>query len=167
MEYGYDTTVGRTAFFNTPSGNTFSMTVMYCTKCGKYYLNYKVLKQYQNRHGGLLAEFVFSPKLTNTPLSKLYAPDTILSKCGYTVKKGTEKAHRQAILRFILDTQRASKGKIIQSISGFISLREDLYQYEDACRCWEEDIMYVCEYEKETQDRIYNPEIKQGGIIRR
>ena len=120
---------------------------MYCKGCGQYYVNLAVLKQYQQLYGGLLAEFRFDSDVASDEYSRFhFAPDSILSRCGYTVKSGVTMQYRHRILAYLLDSGKAQKHEIIEKINSFIRIRDHNPIYDDACRRWQEDIQFVSNY---------------------
>jgi len=166
-KYGLNTMKDTTAIFNLASGDTVSLTVEFCQGCGKYFLNHEVYLQYCKDHPDLMINISYCTKMGDLIHSEFYDDDTILSRCGYTVKQGTSREYRHRILRFIIDEGLARKYEVIELISSFIYRHATNPKYKNACRCWEEDIMYVSDYKKTTQEKIFNPEIKQTRIIRR
>lgn len=155
------TTVNRTAVVDTLDGSTANINVMFCKGCGQYFVSIVTLEQYKSIYGGILMECKVSHDLSPAQYSWFdFAPDSILSRCGYTVKEGVSRDYRQAILRYILETGKATKYEIIEKINSFISLREDQLKFEGACQRWREDIKYVNEYMIHRQKKVYGLEFK-------
>jgi len=124
-KYGMHTIVSRTAKVFTTSGKLVNVNVMFCAGCGHYYMSYESFKQYKKLYGRLLFECELSGELQNSQASFInFAPDSLLSRWGYNVKKDTSKEQRQAILQFLLETKRISKFDAIEMIKGFILLKE-------------------------------------------
>ena len=160
-KYKRITTVNRTAVVDTLDGSTANINVMFCKGCGQYFVSIVTLEQYKTIYGGLLMECKVSHDFSPSQYSWFdFAPDSILSRCGYTVKEGVSRDYRQAILRYILETGKASKYEIIEKINSFISLREDQLKYEGTCQRWREDIKFVNEYMIHRQKKVYGLEFK-------
>lgn len=160
-KYKRMTTVNRTAVVDTLDGSSANINVMFCKGCGQYFVSIVTLEQYKTIYGGILMECKVSHDFSPTQYSWFdFAPDSILSRCGYTVKEGVSRDYRQAILRYILETGKATKYEIIEKINSFISLREDQLKYEGACQRWREDIKFVNEYMLHRQKKVYGLEFK-------
>lgn len=165
-KYGRHTIHSRTAKVLTASGQLVDVNVMFCAGCGHYYMSYESFKQYKKIYGRLLFECELSGELQNGQASFInFAPDSLLSRWGYNVKKDTSKEQRQAILQFLLETNRISKFDAIEMIKGFILLKEKQPQYRDACERWREDILFINNYRIKEQDTVYGLAFEQGGKI--
>lgn len=161
-KYGRDPIKNRTAIVSTISGESIKVNVMFCRGCGKYYMNLTSFEEYRKRFGGLLSEFRYTEELTRKKKSNLsFDQDSILSRCGYSVAEGISKEYRHAILRYILDSGKASKWEIITLLSGFIELREGRASLRPACFRWREDIFFVNHYEINSQEKVYGLSFKQ------
>lgn len=160
-KYKRITTVNRTAVVDTLDGSTANINVMFCKGCGQYFISIVTLEQYKTIYGGILMECKVSHDFSPNQYSWFdFAPDSILSRCGYTVKEGVSRDYRQAILRYILETGRATKYEVIEKINSFISFRENQPKYEGACQRWREDIKFVNEYMIHRQKKVYGLEFK-------
>ena len=160
-KYKRVTTVNRTAVVDTLDGSTANINVMFCKGCGQYFVSIVTLEQYKTIYGGILMECKLSHDFSPNQYSWFdFAPDSILSRCGYTVKEGVSKDYRQAILRYILETGKATKYEIIEKINSFISFRDNQTKYEGACLRWREDIKFVNEYMIHKQKKVYGLEFK-------
>lgn len=167
-KYNRHTIISRTAKVFTTSGNLVDVNVMFCVGCGRYYMAYESFKQYKKIYGRLLFECVLSSEFQNSqPAFLNFAPDSLLSRWGYNVKIDTPKEHRQAILQFLLETQRISKFEAIEMIKGFITLKEKQPRFYDACERWREDILFINNYKIKGQDTVYGLIFEQGGKISR
>lgn len=167
-KFGRHTIIPRTAKVLSVSGQLVDVTVLFCVGCGQYYMGYESFKQYKKVYGRLLFECVLSADLRHSGATFIdFAPDSILSRWGYSVKKDIPKEHRQAILRFLLDTKRVQKFEAIEMIKGFISFRESQPKFHDACERWREDILFINDYRRREQDVVYGLTFKQGGKITR
>ena len=152
-KYGRDTIQNRTALVETVIHKTIQVTVQFCTGCGKYYMNLSAFRQYCRKYGGILLECVMAPELCQKNSSWLnFRPDTILSRCGYSVREGVPKEHRQAVLAYVLDSGRASKYEIIELITGFTKIRHT--RMPAACKRWEEDLLFVSRYKIQYQQQV-------------
>lgn len=167
-KYDRHTILSRTAKVLSTSGQMVDVNVMFCAGCGHYYMGYESFKQYKKMYGRLLFECELSSELQNGRPSFLdFAPDSLLSRWGYNVKKDMPKEHRQAILQFLLETKRISKFEAVEMIKGFISLKERQPRFHDACERWREDILFINNYRIKGQDVVYGLTFKQGGKISR
>ena len=161
--YNTDTMVNRTAVVETIRGGTVKINVMYCRGCGQYFVSLAVLEQYKNIYGGLLMECKTSSDIDADRLNWFhFAPDTILSRCGYTVKSGVTEQYRQRVLAFILDSGKASKHEIIEKINSFIKIRESQPRFYDACQRWQEDIQFVSNYRLNQQKFVSGLKFQAG-----
>lgn len=166
--YGRVTTVNRTAVVDTLDGKTENINVMFCKGCGQYFVSVVTLEQYKTLYGGLLIECRLPPDLMpNQQACFDFAPDSVLSRCGYTVKEGVHQEHRQAVLRYILETSKATKHEIIERINRLISFHEKQSNYYGACQRWKEDIQYVNEYMIDHQKKIYGLEFVPAGNLKK
>lgn len=157
------TMINRTAIVDTVCGSSEKINVMFCQGCGQYFVNIVTLEHYKNIFGGILAEFKMDHSIKSDQYSWLnFAPDTVLSRCGYSVKEGMSAEYRHAILRYILETGKASKYEIIEKISSFIFWREHQPQYENACSRWKQDIQYVNNYRLSEQKKVYGLEFQRN-----
>lgn len=162
-KFGIDPIKNRTAIVNTISGESVKVNVMFCRGCGKYFMNNTSFEEYRKRYGGLLFEFRYAGELAHKKYSDYrFSQDSILSRCGYSVEKSVSMEYRQAILRYILDSGKASKWEIITLLSGFIDLREDRPTLRPACSRWREDIFFVSHYNVDTQEQVYGLVFEQG-----
>ena len=162
-KYGQNTMTCKTAVVKTLDGQTIDINIMFCKGCGQYFISSTILKLYQKRYGGLLVELVPYQKITPSQYSIYgFNPDTVLSRCGYSVAKGIPRLYRQSVLTYILESGKAKKYEIIEIISNFIKFRENRDSLEDACERWREDMRFVSEYKIETQKKVYNPRFVTG-----
>ncbi len=162
-KYGQNTMSNKTAVVNTLDGQTVDINVMFCKGCGQYFISAVILKMYQKRYGGLLVELTpYEKNLSNQYSIYGFNPDTVLSRCGYSVAKGIPRSHRQAVLTYVLESGKALKYEIIEIISGFLKFRENRENFADACERWREDIRFVSEYQMNSQKKIYNPRFVPG-----
>ena len=100
------------------------------------------------------------PELYQTNSSWLnFQPDSILSRCGYSVKEGISQNYRQTVLAYILDSKKATKHEILEMISGFIRIRHN--RMPGACRRWEEDLLFVSPYKIQNQQQVPGLSFKQ------
>ena len=116
-------------------------------------MNLTAFQQYCKRYGGILLECVIEPDLCRKNASWLnFNPDSVLSRCGYSVREGISKEYRQAILAYILESKRATKHEILELVSGFIRLRQN--RFPGACSRWEEDLLFVSQYQASKQTQV-------------
>ncbi len=165
-KYQRKTTVNRTAVIEIIDGSSVELNLMFCQGCGQYFINIIILEHYKSIGRELLLECRIPFDLA----SKQYYgwdfnPDSVLSRCGYNVRAGTSKEQRQAILRYVLESKKATKYEIIEMITGFIKLHKR--QHADACVRWEEDMIYVSNYMIHRQEKVYNPKFVPAGSLKR
>lgn len=161
--YGVETIRNRTAVIDTEQGKQIEVNTMFCIGCGKYFMNYTSFEQYRRTYGGIMLEFRFTGELLNKQSSySTFASDSVLSRCGYSVKAGVSREYRQGVLRYILESRKATKREIVELISGFIDLKYNMPNYEGACARWQEDIYFVNQYQIESQKKVYGLKFKQG-----
>ena len=167
-KYKRVTTVNRTAVVDTLDGSTANINVMFCKGCGQYFVSIVTLEQYKTIYGGILMECKVSHDFSPNQYSWFYfAPDSVLSRCGYTVKESVSRDYRHAILRYILETGKATKHEIIEKINSFISFRDNQPKYEGACQRWREDIKFVSEYKIHKQKKVYGLEFKPSKSLQK
>ena len=144
-KYGVDALVTETVKVRTVSGQVVSIIVLRCTRCGQYYLNYTVFKQYSESYGGLLFEYDLDSIVASMTIqSPGFNKDSILSRCGYNVQSGTPEKYRRQILAYIIDSEKASKAEIIELITGFVQIHKTMHPA--ACERWRKDLVFVNEY---------------------
>lgn len=165
--YGLNTTESQTALVSTISGKTVPVNVQYCNRCGCYYMNVRTYKDYCNRYGHLLLEIHYTEEFTTGSYDSFrgFAKDSILSRCGYSVKQGIPATTRQKILIYIMESKRATKWQIIDLISGFISLNSYLPRMSGAVDRWSEDLTFVNNYKLGSQPLTSVDTFVQGGTI--
>lgn len=165
-KYHGETIENRTAFVMTTRGEKVKVNVQFCKGCGRFYMNSKSLNAYSKLYGGLDFDFVFADDADNIlNCNSRFNPSSVLSRHGYSVRSGIPKTSRQQALRRILDENIASKHEIIELLTQFIQLQK--YRYPDACRRWEEDILFVNEYNIDEQEKTGLLKIKQAGKIKK
>ena len=161
-KYGRNTIQNRTALVETITHKTIQMTVQFCTGCGKYYMNLSTFQQYCKKYGGILLECVMTPELCQQNASWLnFRPDTVLSRCGYSVREGIPQEYRQTVLAYILDSGRASKHEILELITRFIRIRHT--RMPAACKRWEEDLLFVSRYQIQRQPQVKGLTFRRAG----
>ena len=164
---GFDTITNCTAYVATISGENVCVTVQFCTQCGRFFMNYETFESYNRRYKGLLFECSFSNIHTTYDNPYGFSPDSILSRCGYSVRANICRADRQRVLKYILDTNKASKWEIQELLSQFIRIRKNVPSMKNAIERWKEDIAFVADYDSSKQLRIGKAAFNQGGIITR
>lgn len=164
-KYQQNTIRNRAALVKTVDGKTVKVNVEFCAGCGRYFMNITSFQQYCKRYGTILIECMMEHSLiTHNETWFYFAPDTILSRCGYSVKQGISRTHRQAVLAYILDSGKASKYEVLEIISKFIRMRKS-YQ-PGACERWREDIEFVNQYKIQSQETVEGLTFQQKGTYR-
>jgi hypothetical protein len=164
-KYGTDTIVDCNALVATRKGALERVTVQFCQGCGRYFMNYATFEAYNKRYGGILCECTFSNVNGQYENEFGFAPDSILSRCGYSVKAEISQDERQCILQFILDSGRASKWELQELMSRFINIRMNMPSMQGAIERWKEDIAFVADYKADAQTDVGIATIKQVGKI--
>lgn len=164
-KYGTDTIVDCNALVATRKGTLERVTVQFCQGCGRYFMNYTTFDTYNKRYGGILCECTFSNDNEQYDNDFGFAPDSILSRCGYSVKADISQDERQCILQFILDSGRASKWELQELMSRFINIRTNMPSMQGAIERWKEDIAFVADYKAGAQTDVGIATIKQAGKI--
>ncbi len=163
-KFQVDTVVNRTAVVETVAGGTVNINVMFCRGCGQYFVSLVTLKHHKKLYDGLLMECRTDSDIDASNFSWFnFAADTVLSRCGYTVKEGVSQEYRHAVLSYLLDSGKTSKGEIIENISNSVRLRKNQLRYQGACNRWEEDIKFVSDYKIDSQRFVYGMKLKVHG----
>lgn len=122
------------------------ISIQYCKNCNRYFVDSHSLSEYEKKYGVVLFEKDESniTGINNTNIH--FNPDSILSRYGYTARKGALTVQqRHGILSFLMDNGIATKYDIKNLLSGFIDFpRPNAY---DARKIWQADLLYVNEYE--------------------
>lgn len=164
---GHDTIINCNAMVSTKRGSNVKVTVQYCTGCGNYFINYETFEMYNRMYHGLLFECSFDNEVARKDNPFGFAPDSLLSRCGYSVKTTESQADRQAVLRYILDSKKATKWEITEMITGFIRVRQNMPNMQRAITRWREDIAYVANYDTQGQVSIGKKTFSQAGRIQK
>ena len=95
----------------TERGMKEGINVERCNHCGHFYIDEESLRMYEKRYGVILLERrkELNQRNCNRALEcNGYQEDTILSRCSYRADGTQSIETRRAIIRFILDTGKAS-----------------------------------------------------------
>lgn len=160
-----DTIIDKMAYVLTKDGREVAVNVQFCTGCDRYFMNYESFKSYQKMYGALDVELDFDSSVPDINEWEEFADDSVLSRHGYSVRAGVHRTTRQQALSRILNDGIATKHEIIKLLTQFI--RRNKNRFPDACRRWEEDILFVNQYRIDEQDNAGLLKMKQGGKIRR
>lgn len=136
----------------TPNGDVLDKSVLisYCEECDNFimlkseYLHLK--KQY-----ALLCEIIdySNNKTKKYPLHKILSSnESRIHRMGYNVIKSEKntKIQRQVILSNIIENTNISRSEIISCIQRPLSQHKNQSNYQDAVKCWTEDIEFVKSY---------------------
>lgn len=160
QKHGVPTICDRQALVQTLTGKWVAIAIQYCQGCNKGFINQEILDSYRKKFGDLLFERYYSESNMIPLGTNKFGKDSILSRCGYSVEKGTTKESRQTILAYILDSKKATKAEIQELISFFIQFHKQP-QFANARQCWREDLFFVVNYEIETQSLIGRANLKK------
>lgn len=163
-EYRAHIVVNRAAYVKTQSGEQVKINVQFCEGCGEYFMNIESLIEYEQLYGKLDCNLSYTYSYYDSfDQFEDFAQSSVLSRNGYNVRKGTSQIQRQAILGRILDYGLATKSEIIDLLTQNIQFARK--RLPDACRRWEEDILFVNQYRIDEQDNAGLLKMKQGGKI--
>lgn len=164
-KYQQNTIRNRAALVKTVEGKTVKINVEFCVGCGRYFINITSFQQYRRKYGPILLECEMDQELVNhNQVWFDFAPDTVLSRCGYSVKKGIPRTHREAVLAYILDSGKATKYEILEIISKFIRLRSGYLP--EACERWRQDMEFVNQYKIQSQEVVEGLTFQKAGKYR-
>ena len=136
------------------------INVFECSSCGRIYINDLSLKQYEKRHGILFLERHYgSDNDQGSRREIFYNNDSILSRCGYRAQPSDSDRERQSVLRFIMDSGKATKAEIVEMLSFLLRDRGD--RCFEARYKWEKDIDYTNNYNVKLQKHIYGLRFRQ------
>lgn len=163
--WNQDTVKDQEAVVMTKTGEEVTINVQHCDSCGQFFMNYESFKAYENLYGALKLNVSFSRDVPEEQFETNFAVDSVLSRHGYSVRAGIPKTTRQKVLMRILDENVASKHEVIKLITQFIKINK--YRFPDACRKWQEDIIFVNQYRIDEQANVGLLYLEQGGKIRK
>lgn len=153
QKYGVKTICDRKAIVQTAKKQWVTIGIQYCQGCNSGFINQEILDIYNKKYGHLLFERSYSDAEKSVLAAKGLAKDSILSRCGYSVEKGTTKEYRQDVLAYILDSHKATKAEIQELLSFFIRFHKQP-NFANACRCWKEDLSFVVNYKIDRQQIV-------------
>lgn len=161
--YQRKTVINKTAVVDAVTCNNISIDIMFCMGCGKYFVNIATLEAKEKAYGILLFERRFADDLLkNNTYGFDFAPDSILSRCGYSVRDGIPQSHRQAILRYVMEVVGVGKAEIEEKINMFLHFHRKIKGHEESCGRWEEDLQFLHNYNIEIQEKVYSPKFLQA-----
>lgn len=149
-----DTMVNCTALVATCYGTNVPVTVYCCKGCGNFYMNYETFLAYNREYKGLLFECYFDGQFNDKNNFFGFAPDSILSRCGYSVRADVGVSRRRAVLNYILDTKKATKYEISELIGHFININKKRPTMQNAVSRWNDDLLYVSNYNISLQKNV-------------
>lgn len=164
-KFHQDTIKNRKAMVLTCSGKTVTINTQFCIACGQFFMNIESLRGYEKVYGKLDVSLEFDDDILDDKDEVDFADDSILSRHGYSVRAGIPRTERQRVLSYILNDGIATKHEIIKLLTQFIKINR--HRFPDACRRWEEDILFVNQYRIDEQDNGGLLQMKQDGKIRR
>jgi hypothetical protein len=124
----------------------------FCPECHLYYVFESDFIEIVNK-GHVMCEVYdyheYMRKYYYKCIQNSFAEKSPLMCCGYNVKEGDlTRDQRQAILKYMIDSDILCSRSIISYLKNFIELRKYEIQYIMAIARWEEDIEFVQEYVK-------------------
>lgn len=161
-KYEVNTIISRTAKVYTKNGELKDVNVQFCMGCGQYFMNSRSLFAYHKMYGALDFQFVLDSDVKPVGCYwDTFAPDSVLSRNGYSVKEEVSRIQRQDILAGLLTYHIAEKYEILSLLNQFIRLHESTHFL--ACARWQEDIQFVNQYNIEQQESAGILTMKQKG----
>lgn len=130
------------------NGAIIKINTNYCPQCRKYFISHDEYMRYRKLYGVLLGNI----KLTNGSFLQSeveLAEESILHMCGYSVNQtdNLSPAVRQGILQYLIDSKVSNKPEIIDYLNFFIRRNGKKQNMSEAVRRWNEDLMWVREYQ--------------------
>lgn len=165
--YGKNTMENCTATVQTFRGGLVPVSVMFCTGCGTFFMNYDTYTAYNRKYGGLKFQCHVDRSDLQLKSDLGFAKDSFLSRAGYSVNANMPRPRRQGILANLIDDGKATKWEITEKISEFIRLGKKNPNMQDAIKRWEEDLAFVADYNVDKQAKVGRATFKQGGKITR
>ena len=151
-----------TAIVSGQNGCDIELNVEYCKDCDKYLLRYQSFEEYRKRYGFIIGNFceVYNGQFNGGFDLALESP---LKLSGYTVsqKDGLSQKERQYILATIIHNEIMNKGSVIRYLNYFIKMHGAKVGNEIAAQKWKNDLIFVQEYDKNIQPKVYISEIKK------
>lgn len=165
QRFDQDTIADRKAIILTKSGNPVDINVQFCMGCGRYFMNLKSFYTYQKLYGDFKISLHFEVNIPydTDDMWLNFARDSVLSRNGYNVKAGTSRENRQRILYRILNEGLATKHEVISLLTQFIQLHQTTKP--GACARWREDLLFVNQFQIDSQDDAGQKELIQGARI--
>lgn len=120
-KFGFNDIEYRIARVSSMTGQIVEVDVEYCKTCGSYFIDYESLKMYEEKYGVLIFE---RKKQSNRDEfgNIVFADDTVLSRYGYSAGANCPPdVQRHAILRFLINSNIATKGELKEILSGFLT----------------------------------------------
>ena len=128
------------------------INIFRCTNCGRYFIEEDSLRLYENRYGILLFERNYEGEADRFD-ETVFNSDSVLSRCGYRAQRDDSDQQRHAVIKFILETERATKDEIVELLTFFVKMKGDRCPY--AKPKWENDIQFTNDYRIEKQATKY------------
>lgn len=151
-----------TAIVSGRNGSDVELNVEYCKECDRYLLRYQSFEEYRKRYGLIIGNF---RELYNDSFDGDFdlALESPLKLSGYTVsqKEGLNQKERRFILATIIHNEIMTKGEVIRYLNYFIKMQGAKIGNEIALSKWKDDLMFVQEYNKSIQPKVYINEIKR------
>lgn len=155
------TIMSATGIVAKPNHMPCRINVNYCQNCQMYFISEHEFRHYQEDFGILLGHFRFRGFTFGSSLGDM-AKLSPLVVCGYTVNQKDDLSpdDRRVILANIIDRGILSKDRVIDYLTGFISLNSRRYDREEACARWEDDLEWVRRYRMNSQRHFIVDRVK-------
>ena len=151
-----------TAVLRNEKDEEVKLNVEYCCKCDKFFLEYSLYEQYRERYGAIIGNLRIAK---NGEFDGQYemALESPLHIIGYNVsqKDGFSSSERQYILARVMYDKIMSKGEVIKYLAFFIRRHGAKGGNEIALSKWQEDLVFVQEYNINTQPKTVISKVKK------
>ena len=136
------------------SGNPVKLNVNYCADCEIFFIDYSEFKYYRDIYGVLLGNYFIQENFNSASGNyKNLSAESVLRICGYTVNQRDNLTvkQRHLILSNLMDKEIITKSRIMKYLQFFINSSRHRDNMKIANQKWQEDLIWVREYNINTQ----------------
>ena len=147
-----------TGILSDLSGKTVKLNVNYCADCKIFFIDYAEFKYYRDIYGILLGNYLIQENFNPaTGIYKNLSAESVLKICGYTVNQADNLTadQRHLILSNLMDKNIMSKPRIMRYLKFFINVSKNRDNMETANKKWQEDLIWVRNYNIDTQKHFF------------
>jgi len=153
-EYGFDNIENICGIFKTKDSphKKVEIDLQRSTRCRAFFMDKQSLDIYEKKYGQLEITTITPLQYMHRPAERndsFYAPDSILSRHGYSTDKPQEV--RRRILMFMMNNG-IKKAEIKDKLTEFIEFRG--YRCYMAAPIWREDLQFVNDYNIQSERQI-------------